>query len=463
MKNNNSAITTVIGASAKGKTSSIIVPQLLDVIKKGQSFVICDPKNQILNYIGNELERESFKTITLNLREPSKSMSWNPLIPPYRIFVDGNKQKAYSLLSDVAKSIYVSLGGQQKDFWDSSAYAFFVGLVSSIYDKASEEEINLKSILNMAIVGEEKFAASNYLKEYFDLEVEGSYPRQSSHNVINAPTETKGGILAVFKNSLQQLSANNKYENILCFNDFSLEDCMQDKVAIILNYEDENPDGAVIVSVFLDMFYKYVIDKRTKQPELNVYTFFLDDFLSLPKLYSFDEMIMSSISRNVSLVTAINSRSLFEKKYGKESMDALLSNSTNIMYFSSNDINMHQHLSDICKQKGFNWTENENNSVLYISENEKPKLLPLSLSPIYNFVQSYTNTHLNEQVKVFPMKEYVKEKKRNKLFESLESPPKELNILNENHLPTSFINNGQEVRGLVGSINERMQELSNME
>lgn len=464
MKKNKSSITTIIGPSTCGKTNRIIVPQILEAIAQGQSFLVCDPKNQILDYIGEELNNNSYKIICVDLREPNKSMCWNPLILPYKMFVDGHIQDAYSCLTDIAKNIYISLGNSQKDFWDSSAYGFFVALANSLYGKAQEEEINLKSILNMTIYGEERFGASNYMKEYFNLEPSNSYSYLCAHNVINAPSDTKGGILSTFKNSLQKLLVNDKYENILCFNDFDFDDCMQDKVSIILKYEDENLSNVGIITVFIDMFYKYLINKRTMNPKDDIYYFFLDDLLSLSPLYSFDNMILSAKSRNISLSIVINNRSLFQKIYSKESMNSLLSNSDNIFYFQGNDIKIHKYFIELCRQKGKALELNVDGKILFISEKEVPKLLNLSCTPKCHYDYLYVNKHMDEKIKVFSFKEYVKEQKQKKMYESINEDNMFLypNFVSQ----TSFQNSKKvhkDIKGLVADIDKKIQELVDAE
>lgn len=461
---NNSTITTIIGSSVCGKTSGIVIPQILRAMEKEQSFLVCDPKNEIFNYIGDELTNKSYKIININLREPSKSMSWNPLILPYEIFVEGKKQEAYSYLADIAKNIYVSLGSKQKDFWDTSAYGFFIALVCSIYNKAKKEEINIKSILNMTIVGEERFPPSTYMKEYFNLEPENSYSFLCANNVINAPKDTQGGILSTFKNSLQKLLANDKYENILCFNDIELYDCIQKKVAIVLNYEDENPHNSAIITVFIDMLYKYLVSQRTKNPQADIFNMFLDDFLSLPNLYSFDDMIMTARSRNISMSIVINSRSLFEKRYGKESLTALLDNSNNIIYFKGNDVDIHEYFMKLCNQKEFYIDKTLMDYVLVIPQDSLPELLTLTFCSKTDFKYLYVNKHQDEEIKIFSIKEYVKEEKRKKIYENIEKD----SFIQEEFFPLNSFSEGRkeinnfedkEIKNLINTIDKRIQEI----
>ncbi len=441
MSYKNVYLTTILGPVGCGKTRRVILPQVKKVIEKEQSFLLCDPKENAWGYLGKALHSQSYNIICLNLRDPNHSMSWNPLLPPYRLYVAGEKQAAYSLLSDMSKNMYEAMGEKQNDFWESSACSFFVAMVSSLFDKVDVDEINLKSIFNMAILGEERYATSNYLKEYFQLEPINSYPFVHAHTVINAPNDTKGGIMTTFKNSLQRMTANDKFEQIFCFNDFNLEDCLKEKTAIFISYEDENPSNAQIATIFIDMLLKILIEKRTKNKDKKIFHFFLDDFLSLPKLYSFDDVILAALSRNIALTITLNSRHLFEKRYSKETFGSLLSNSDPIIYFRDNDAELWEYFEKLYSQK---------HRMLPMDAQ-----VPMVLSDFPNFNLrldsqldrtdtsrwKYVNRHANEEVKVFSIKNYVIEQKRKSIIETHSDP-------------TSL-----ELNKLIADIDRRMQEL----
>ena len=60
----------------------------------------------------------------------------------------------------------------ESDFWEKSAADYFSGLALGLFQDAKEEEVNLNSINVMSTVGEERYATSNYIKEYFGMKGE---------------------------------------------------------------------------------------------------------------------------------------------------------------------------------------------------------------------------------------------------------------------------------------------------
>lgn len=442
MNNRNACISTILGPSGCGKTSRVIMPQVMKTIEAGQSFLLCDPKEEAWEYLGEALRLHTYNIISLNLRTPDRSMSWNPLLPPYRLYTEGKKLSAYSLLADMARNVYEAIGEKQDDFWGSSACSLFVAIVSSLFDKANVDEINLKSVCSMVVLGEERYAASNYLKEYFQLESVNSYPFIQAHTALNAPTETKGGIMTTLKNSLLRMTANDKFEQILCFNDFGLDDCLTEKTAIIINYEDENSTNAQIATIFIDMLLKTLIDRQTKEKKAEVFHFFLDDFLSLPKLYSFDDVVMAAPSRNIALTIVLNSKHLFEKRYGKATFGSLIANSDTIIYFRDNDVEFWEYLEKLYKQKRRTLPINADAAPVVLSASPDFNFgIPSPLSRINSGKWEYVNRHADEEIRVFAIKEYVAEKKR-KRIDAMQPTP-----------------NSSELDKLVAEIDRKIQEL----
>lgn len=442
MSNRNACLSTVLGPGGCGKTSRAIMPQVIKTIEAGQSFLLCDPKEDAWGYLGEALRLHAYNIISLNLRNPDHSMSWNPLLPSYQLYMAGEKLLAYSLLSDMARNVYEAIGEKQNDFWGSSACSLFVAIVSSLFDKANVDEINLKSVCSMVVLGEERYATSNYLKEYFQLEPVNSYPFIQAHAAINAPNDTKGGIMTTLKNSLLRMTANDKFEQILCFNDFGLDDCLKEKTAIIINYEDENSTNAQIATIFIDMLLKTLIDRRTKEKKARVFHFFLDDFLSLPKLYSFDDVVMAAPSRNIALTVVLNSKHLFEKRYGKETFASLIANSDTIIYFRDNDVEFWEYLEKLYRQKRRALPIDTDESPVILSDSSNFNCgMPSPLSQRNSGKWEYVNRHTDEKIRVFAIKEYVAEQ-RKKRIDAMQTEP-----------------NSLELSKLMAEIDRKMQEL----
>lgn len=68
-----------------------------------------------------------------------------------------------------------------------------------MFEDAKPEEVNINTISLMTTVGEEKCGGSTYAKEYFSFKDPASPAYVNASGTIMAPNETKGSIIAVFK------------------------------------------------------------------------------------------------------------------------------------------------------------------------------------------------------------------------------------------------------------------------
>ena len=231
--------TMVIGATASGKTTAVVNPLVFSLAKKGESMVITDPKGEIYRKHGAMLKEKGYNVIVLNFRDPSHGSAWNPLTLPYRLYKEGNIDKATELLEDVALNILIDTKNQSDPFWERNASDFFSGIAIGLFEDAKDEsEVNLNSIGYMATVGEEKFAASQYIKEYFTLKGESSAPYVFASSVINAPSETKGGVISVFRQKIRIFSSRANLSEMLSHSDIDMRKIGSEKTAVFLVIHD---------------------------------------------------------------------------------------------------------------------------------------------------------------------------------------------------------------------------------
>lgn len=221
--------TLVIGATASGKTTAVVDPLIQSLAKAGESMILTDPKGELHRNHSEMLKEKGYNIIVLNFRNPAQGNAWNPLSLPYRLYKEGNTDKAIELLDDVGRNILHDPGSKDP-FWENSAADYFSGLALGLFEDAPEELIHLNSISYMSTVGEEKFATSDYIKEYFLLKGEQSSPFVFASNTINAPAETKGGILSVFRQKIRIFSSREQLSEMLAYSDFDVREIGRKKL-----------------------------------------------------------------------------------------------------------------------------------------------------------------------------------------------------------------------------------------
>ena len=194
----------IMGATGSGKTQIVVFPLVYSLAKHDESMIITDPKGEIYEATANMLRERGYNIVLLNFRNPQNGNAWNPMTLPYKLYSEGNTDKAIELLDDLALNILYE-GKANDPFWEKTSADYFSGLALGLFEDADESQINLNSINLMATIGEERFGApnNNYIKEYFNAKDPSRPDYINASGTVYAPEETKGGILSTFKQKIR--------------------------------------------------------------------------------------------------------------------------------------------------------------------------------------------------------------------------------------------------------------------
>ena len=438
--------TLVIGATGSGKTKCLVDPQVQSLARKGESMILTDPKVELYRDHSEMLRSRGYKIIVLNFRNPNMGNAWNPLTLPYKLYKAGNTDKATELLDDVALNILYDPENKNDPFWEKSAADFFSGLALGLFEDAKESQINLNSINYMSTVGEENFATSNYTKEYFMLKGEDSSAYVFASNTINAPNETKGSILSVFRQKIRLFASREQLSEMLSYSDFNMEDIGRQKTAVFMIIHDEKTTYHALATIFLKQAYETLIDVAQNSPKGKLpyrTNFILDEFANMPPLKDVTTMVTAARSRAIRFTFIIQNFAQLNDVYGKEQAETIRSNCGNIIYLITTELAALEEISKLCGEvKSKDKDKTASTPLITVSDLQKLKLFEViilrsrlnpfrtKLTPSFEIdwgTANYGNGVLVEREKrpidLFDIKEFVKVKKRNKLFEALDKKP----------------------------------------
>lgn len=341
----------IIGSTGSGKTEMLVQPMVKSLAKKGESMIITDPKGEIYERNAVELKEKGYNIVLLNFREPQRGNSWNPLGLPYSLFKNGNQDKANELLDDLAMNILYDEKSQNADpFWEKTSADYFAGLALALFEDAKEEEINLNSINLMTTVGEEKFAGSTYVKEYFNTKDPASPAYVNASSTLMAPSDTKGSILAVFKQKVKLFTSRQNLSEMLSHSDFDMKEIGRKKTAVFLVIQDEKKTYHSLVTIFIKQCYETLIDVAQESGgKLPFRTnFILDEFANMPPLKDVTTMVTAARSRNIRFNFIIQNFAQLSQVYGKENGDTIKGNCGNIIYLISSELAALEEISKMC-------------------------------------------------------------------------------------------------------------------
>ena len=344
----------IMGASGSGKTQCMMFPLLKILARHGESVIVTDPKGELYEECGKMLQEKGYRIILLNFRDPKEGAAWNPFSYPYRIYKEGNVDKANELLQDLASNILIDPNNKAEPFWEQTASNFFTGLSLGLFDDAIEEEININSINMMAEVGEDRIGSSNYIKEYFKSKGELSPAYIAAASCINAPNETRGGIMSTFRTKTRIFSSQVGLSEMLSYSDFDIRDIGKEKTAVFLKVHDEKTTYHALATIFVKQAYEALISVAQTCPGLKLpyrTNFILDEFANMPALKDVGTMITASRSRNIRFSFAIQNFSQLNQVYGKEVAETIKGNCGNFVYIMSTELAALEEISKLLGDK----------------------------------------------------------------------------------------------------------------
>ena len=433
--------TLVIGATASGKTTSVVDPLVISLSKHDESMIITDPKGEIYKNHANMLKSRGYNVIVLNFRDPSKGSSWNPLSLPYKLYKEGNRDKAIELLDDVSRNIFIDPNNKADPFWEKSAVDYFAGIVLGLFEDAEESEVNINTVSYVATVGEEKLGTTPYIKEYFNLKGQESNCYTFASNTINAPSETKGSILSIFRQKIRTFATKDDLSEMLAVTDFDIRTIGTQKTAVFLVIHDEKTTYHALATIFIKQVYENLIDVAYKEPSGKLphrTNFILDEFANMPPLKDVTSMVTAARSRAIRFTFIIQNFSQLNQVYGREDAETIKSNCGNMIYLLTTELAALEEISKLCGEvKSKDKEKTASVPLITVADLQKMKMneaiirktrldpFKTKLTPSYKidwgekFDKADFYTRERNKIKLFDLKEFVKEKKRSQLLNSI--------------------------------------------
>ena len=431
----------IIGSTGSGKTQCIIFPMVQSLAKHDESMVITDPKGEIYEQTSEMLRRKGYNIVLLNFRNPQNGNAWNPLTLPYRLWNGGNQDKATELLDDLALNILYDESNKNADpFWEKTSAGYFSGIALGLFEDAEEDEININSISLMTTVGEEKFrGSSTYIKEYFNSKDPAGAAYINASSTILSPSDTKGSILAVFKEKIKLFATRANLSEMLSHSDFEIQDIGTKKTAVFIVIQDEKKTYHSLATILVKQIYETLIDvAQAHGGKLPVRTnFLLDEFANMPPLKDVTTMITAARSRQMRFTLIIQNFAQLNEVYGEQNAETIKGNCGNLVYLISTELKALEEISKMCGEVKAKTDDKEATKPLVtISDLQKLTLFEViirrvrlapfktKLTPNFqiNWGKNYPNININDvpererhEVAVFDVRKYVDEKvKKNK-------------------------------------------------
>ena len=429
----------VMGATGSGKTEIVAKPMIKLLAKHNESMILTDPKGELYESSAALLKEKGYNIITLNFRDPQKGNAWNPMTLPYKLYKEGNQDKAIELLDDLALNILYEEKSSGDPFWEKTAADYFTGLALGLFEDGTEEQININSVNLMSSLGEERFGGpnNNYIKEYFNAKDPAKAAYINASGTVFTADETKQGIIATFKQKMKLFSERANLSEMLSYSDFDMRDIGRKKTAVFLIVQDEKKTLHPLATIFIKQCYETLIDVAQESGgKLPFRTnFILDEFANMPPLKDVTTMVTAARSRLIRFTFIIQNFAQLTQVYGKENGDTIRGN-CNLLYLISSEIAALEEISKMCGEvKSKEKEKTASTPLVTVSDLQRlnqfeiivlrRRMFPYKTRFQTNFEVDWGRTYPNEtpperqrrELQLFDIRDFVKKQKEQKLKE----------------------------------------------
>ena len=337
--------TLVCGGSGAGKTRFFCKPNLMQC---NTSFVILDPKGEILRDTGNLLKEKGYEIKVLDLITMERSHCYNPFV---YLNNDNDVQK---LVTNLFKST-TPKGSQTNDpFWDTSASMLLSALIFYLHYEAPEDEQNFAMVMEMlraASIEDEEDPRPSPLDELFS-ELELSNPE---HIALKYYRSYHSGSAKTLKSIQITLAARLEKFNLESLASLTLTDEMElpslgeKKVALFALIPDNDTSFNFLVSILYTQLFQqlfYAADHIHKGSLPVPVHFLMDEFANVSLPDDFDKILSVMRSRGVSVSIILQNlaqlKALFEKQW-----ESIVGNCDEFLYLGGNEQSTHKYVSEL--------------------------------------------------------------------------------------------------------------------
>ena len=310
--------TLVCGGSGAGKTRFYCKPNLMQA---NTSFVILDPKGEILRDTGRLLENKGYEVRVLDLISMEKSHCYNPFV---YLHSDNDIQR---LVTNLFKST-TPKGSQSNDpFWDTSASMLLSALVYYLHYEAPEEEQNFPMVMEMlryaAIENEEEPQPTPL--DYLFMELQADKPDHIANKYYKSyhagSAKTLKSIQITLAARLEKFNLES-LASLTSTDELDLLSLGDKKVALFALIPDNDTSFNFLVSIlytqlFQQLFYSadHIHGGCLPVPV----HFLMDEFANVSLPDDFDKILSVMRSRGVSVSIILQNlaqlKALFEKQW----------------------------------------------------------------------------------------------------------------------------------------------------
>ena len=313
----------IIGGSGSGKTRFFIKPNLLQF---HSSYVVTDPKGELITSCGNALLRNGYQLKILNTVDFKKSMHYNPFE-----YIHSEKD----ILKLVA-ALMANTKGEGKtgdEFWQKSETLLYTALIGYIHYVAPEEEQNFNTLLEMLNSMEVREDDEDF-ENPVDLVFKKLEKKDPEHFAVRQYKKFKMAAGKTLKSILISCGARmapfdiRELREITVYDELALDTIGDRKTALFLVMSDTDNTFNFLIGMVYSQLFNLLCEKADNYygGRLPVHVrCLIDEMANIGQIPNLEKLIATIRSREISACLVLQAQSQLKAIY-KDNTDTIIGN-----------------------------------------------------------------------------------------------------------------------------------------
>lgn len=335
----------VVGGSGSGKTRFYAKP---NVMQANTSFVILDPKGEILRDTGNMLKAKGYAIKVLDLINMPLSHCYNPFA-----YLKDDKD-VLKLVTNLIRNTTPKGSNTNDPFWERSETALLEALILYLLYEAPKNEQNFPMVMEMIAAAEVREDDETYqspLDELFErLSMrEPEHLAVKQYNIFKlAAGKTAKSILISLGVRLEKFNLST-IAGITSADEMELPSIGEKKTALFAAIPDNDSSFNFIVGMLYTQLFQslmYLADyKYGGRLPVHVH-FVMDEFANVALPDEFDKLLSTMRSREISVSIILQNLAQLKALF-KDTWESIVGNCDEFLYLGGNEQSTHKYVSEL--------------------------------------------------------------------------------------------------------------------
>lgn len=332
----------VVGGSGAGKTRGYVLPNIMEC---NCSYIIADPKGEILRKTGGLLEKEGYEICVLNLVDLEKSDCYNP------IAYLRSDHDALKLVTNLIKNTNEKGQKSSDPFWDKSEAAILQAFILYLMHEAPASEQNFSTVMYMienAAASEEDESYKSPVDLLFD-DLERKNPEHIALKMYKVFKQAAGKTAkSILVSTAVRLAAFNLPEiaRVTEKDEMFLNTIGNRKKAVFAVISDNDTSLNFIVSMLYSQAFQelyHEADRNGGRLPVHVRVM-MDEFANVALPENFEKVLATCRGREISINIIIQNMAQIKAMF-RDSWENLTGNCDTYIYLGGNESTSHEYIS----------------------------------------------------------------------------------------------------------------------